>query len=83
MMKAIAWPHMIKFRPDKKTKKKKKVYALWKTGTSAKVEYRGILYWLRSLVSVMQKYIYNFFFEKVTYFLHRIFLWDLMVKKNH
>ena len=24
MMKAIAWPHMIKFRPDKKTKKKKK-----------------------------------------------------------
>lgn len=31
MMKAIAWPNMIKFRPDKKTKEKKKkkeVYAL-------------------------------------------------------
>lgn len=33
MMKAIAWPNMIKFRPDKKTKdrkkkKKKEVYAL-------------------------------------------------------
>lgn len=24
MMKAIAWPNMIKFRPDKKTKDKKK-----------------------------------------------------------
>lgn len=24
MMKAIAWPNMIKFRPDKKTKEKKK-----------------------------------------------------------
>lgn len=23
MMKAIAWPNMIKFRPDKKTKEKK------------------------------------------------------------
>ena len=28
MMKAIAWPHMIKFRPDKKTKKKKKKFML-------------------------------------------------------
>lgn len=24
MMKAIAWPNMIKFRPDKKTKERKK-----------------------------------------------------------
>lgn len=28
MMKAIAWPNMIKFRPDKKTKEKKQKRSL-------------------------------------------------------